>query len=233
MTSSPQRVTSGRRAARPHLTRPFDGWCKLYGMAQIPTPLRAALGLVANAIEGARTLPDKAVELPVLAVSTALQFSLRAQQRYAEFALRGDELIGRLRGVPEEPPSWATFDDDQGDDGRREDEIAAGRADADEGQPDPVPAPIPIERREPNATARRTSTSAGAESPRSPGRQERREATPGPQSSHREEGPGRQDHGQARRCRGHPDGPGRGQAVGVRQGGRTRRGGPAGGAGAV
>src|SRR6266702_2714178 len=36
-------------------------------MAQIPTPLRAALGLMANAIEGARTLPDKAVELPVRA----------------------------------------------------------------------------------------------------------------------------------------------------------------------
>ena len=81
-------------------------------MAQIPTPLRAALGLVANAIDGARTLPDKAVELPVLAVSTALQFSLRAQQRYAELTMRGDEVISRLRGLPEEPPSWATFDDE-------------------------------------------------------------------------------------------------------------------------
>ncbi|HEY2983835.1 MAG TPA: hypothetical protein VGJ38_06780 [Jatrophihabitantaceae bacterium] len=81
-------------------------------MAQIPTPLRAALGLMANAIEGARTLPDKAVELPVMAVSTALQFSLRAQQRYAELTLRGDELLSRLHGLPEEPPEWATFDDE-------------------------------------------------------------------------------------------------------------------------
>lgn len=131
-------------------------------MAQIPTPLRAALGLVANAIEGARTLPDKAVELPVLAVSTALQFSLRAQQRYAEFALRGDELIGRIRGVPEEPPSWATFDDEPGD------EVADESADIDADRPDPVPAPIPIERREPNATPRRSSTTTGTESPVSP-----------------------------------------------------------------
>ena len=76
--------------------------------------MRAALGLVANAVEAARTLPDRAVELPVLAVSTALQFSLRAQQRYAELALRGDELLGRLHGLPEEPPSWATFDDEGG-----------------------------------------------------------------------------------------------------------------------
>src|SRR6266536_1616684 len=81
-------------------------------MAQIPTPLRAALGLMANAIEGARTLPDKAVELPVMAVSTALQFSLRAQQRYAELTLRGDEVLSRLHGLPEEPPDWATFDDE-------------------------------------------------------------------------------------------------------------------------
>src|SRR6266536_1497188 len=82
-------------------------------MAQIPTPLRAALGLMANAIEGARTLPDKAVELPVRAVSAALQFSLRTQQRYAELTLRGDELLGRLHQPPEEPPPWATFDDEE------------------------------------------------------------------------------------------------------------------------
>ena len=46
-------------------------------------PVRAAVGLVAVAADEARTLPDRAIELPVLAVSTALQMSLRAQQRYA------------------------------------------------------------------------------------------------------------------------------------------------------
>ena len=81
-------------------------------MSPLPTPLRAALGLMANAVDAARLLPDRAVELPVLAVSTALQFSLRAQQRYTELTLRGDELLGRLHGPPEEPPSWATFDDE-------------------------------------------------------------------------------------------------------------------------
>jgi hypothetical protein len=73
--------------------------------------VRAALGLLANAVDAARTLPDRAVELPVLAVSTALQFSLRAQQRYAELAMRGDEVIDRFHGPPDEPPAWATFDD--------------------------------------------------------------------------------------------------------------------------
>ena len=98
-------------------------------MAQIPTPLRAALGLMANAIESARTLPDKAVELPVMAVSTALQFSLRAQQRYAELTLRGDELLSRLHGLPEEQPDWATFDD----------EPAGANPAAPSGQPAPPP----------------------------------------------------------------------------------------------
>ncbi|MDT4973198.1 MAG: hypothetical protein QOG22_3341 [Pseudonocardiales bacterium] len=79
-------------------------------MAPLPTPLRAAVGLVATALDEARRLPDKAVELPMLAVSTALQMSLRAQQRYASLAARGDDLLNR-REPTDEPPAWATFDD--------------------------------------------------------------------------------------------------------------------------
>jgi hypothetical protein len=85
-------------------------WIRQAGvMPQLPTPLRAALGLVATALDEARTLPDKAIELPMLAVSTALQMSLRAQQRYAHLAARGDELLNR-REATDEPPEWATFD---------------------------------------------------------------------------------------------------------------------------
>ena len=78
---------------------------------QLPMPLRAAVGLAAEAVENARHLPDRAIELPMLAVSTALQMSLRAQQRYAMLAARGDEVLNR-REPGEEPPPWATFDDD-------------------------------------------------------------------------------------------------------------------------
>jgi hypothetical protein len=154
-------------------------------MAQIPTPLRAALGLVANAIEGARTLPDKAVELPVMVVSTALQFSLRAQQRYAELTLRGDELIGRLRGLPDEPPSWATFDDEPGsaapeadlggdeaetaDTAETPEQVAAElRAESKSESAaaatfaDTLPAPIVVEHPDPNATAARGPAQPGA-----------------------------------------------------------------------
>ena len=79
-------------------------------MPQLPMPFRAAVGLLASAMDEARNLPDKAIELPMLAVSTALQLSLRAQQRYAYLAARGDELLNR-REPTDEPPEWAVFDE--------------------------------------------------------------------------------------------------------------------------
>jgi hypothetical protein len=79
-------------------------------MPQLPTPFRAVLGLVATAMDEAKHLPDKAIELPMLAVSTALQMSLRAQQRYTSLAARGDELLNR-REATDEPPEWAVFDE--------------------------------------------------------------------------------------------------------------------------
>lgn len=79
-------------------------------MPQLPMPFRAAVGLIASAMDEAKNLPDKAIELPMLAVSTALQLSLRAQQRYAHLAARGDELLNR-REPTDEPPEWAVFDE--------------------------------------------------------------------------------------------------------------------------
>ena len=65
------------------------------GVMHIPAPLRAAVGLVVTAADEARRLPDRALELPMLAVSTALQASVRAQQRYARLTARGDALLNR------------------------------------------------------------------------------------------------------------------------------------------
>ncbi len=80
-------------------------------MPQIPTPIRAALGLAATAVAEARKLPETLPQLPVAAVSTAMQASLRVQQHIATLAARGDEVISQLRGTSAEPPAWATFDD--------------------------------------------------------------------------------------------------------------------------
>ena len=80
------------------------------GVMHLPAPLRAAVGLVATAADEARRLPDRALELPMLAVSTALQASVRAQQRYARLTARGDAVLHRT-SPSDEPPAWATFDD--------------------------------------------------------------------------------------------------------------------------
>jgi hypothetical protein len=76
----------------------------------IPPPLRAAAGLAALAIDSARKAPQRLLGLPVLAVSTALQASLKAQQTYAGLVARGVEVLGQLRGQQDAP--WARFDDE-------------------------------------------------------------------------------------------------------------------------
>jgi hypothetical protein len=77
----------------------------------LPLPVRVAAGLVATAVEQARGLPRLALELPVTAVSQALQASMRVQQKVTELAIKGDRVLGV--GPPiEDEPAWATFDDD-------------------------------------------------------------------------------------------------------------------------
>ena len=96
----------------------------------IPPPLRAAAGLAALTIDAARKVPQQLVGLPVLAVSSALQASLKAQQTYAGLIARGDEVLGQLRRHEDAP--WARFD---------EDEPAAGRpASAFDAAPEPAEA---------------------------------------------------------------------------------------------
>lgn len=81
-------------------------------MSPLPFPVRIAAGLVVTAVEQARELPRHAVELPVTAVSQALQVSMRVQQRITELAIKGDRALGTLRPA-DDVPSWATFDDDR------------------------------------------------------------------------------------------------------------------------
>jgi hypothetical protein len=77
----------------------------------LPLPVRVAAGLVAIAVEQARGLPRLALELPVTAVSQALQASMRVQQKVTELAIKGDQVLGV--GPPiEDEPAWATFDED-------------------------------------------------------------------------------------------------------------------------
>jgi len=91
-------------------------------MSSLPSAVRAAIGLAASIVDEAKTLPDKAIELPMLAVSRALQLSLRAQQHYAEMTARGDEILA-TRHVTDDAPPWATFDQPVAEDPVAEDPV--------------------------------------------------------------------------------------------------------------
>ncbi|WP_232665789.1 lipid droplet-associated protein [Pseudonocardia sp. TRM90224] len=106
-------------------------------MKPLPLPVRIAAGLVATAVEQARDLPRMVVELPVTAVSQALQASMRVQQKVTELAIKGDRALGTLRPA-EEKPAWATFDDEVDEPQRN------GYPAVTELRPTPTPAPAPI-----------------------------------------------------------------------------------------
>jgi hypothetical protein len=65
----------------------------------VPKNVAAALGLVPTVLGGVRRLPGKAVQLPVMAVGTALTGLDAARREYDELADRGERLIAKLRGT--------------------------------------------------------------------------------------------------------------------------------------
>ena len=64
----------------------------------LPTPFAAALGVIPTAIDNAKRVPTKVVQLPILVVSTALTRWAEAQQRYDELAERGERFVASVRG---------------------------------------------------------------------------------------------------------------------------------------
>ncbi len=65
----------------------------------LPTPVVAALGVVPTLLDGVRRLPGKAVQLPILAVSSALTGLDSARREYVVLAERGERLLSRMRGT--------------------------------------------------------------------------------------------------------------------------------------
>src|ERR671921_1496269 len=77
---------------------------------EIPEVVRAAAGLAATVLDEARKLPETLPGLPVRLIGLAMQQAMKAQQQYAGFVARGDELFTGIRG--EDEPGLATFDED-------------------------------------------------------------------------------------------------------------------------
>ena len=67
--------------------------------SSVPKPVTAALGLVPTVLGGVRRLPTKAVQLPVIAVSSALTGLDMARREYDDLSDRGERLVARLRGT--------------------------------------------------------------------------------------------------------------------------------------
>ncbi|MBK5305942.1 MAG: hypothetical protein JJD92_04560 [Frankiaceae bacterium] len=65
----------------------------------VPKNVAAVLGLVPTVLGSVRRLPQKAVQLPVLAVGTALSGLDAAKREYDDLADRGERLLARLRGT--------------------------------------------------------------------------------------------------------------------------------------
>ena len=64
----------------------------------VPTPVAAAIGLFSAYVETVRSLPGRAVQLPVIAVSSAITAVGAARKEYDELAERGERVIAKLRG---------------------------------------------------------------------------------------------------------------------------------------
>ena len=108
-------------------------------MKPLPMPIRVAAGLVATVLEEAEHLPRRLTELPVTAVSQALQHAMRVQQKVTDLAIKGDRALGSLRPVPE-TPTWARFDEDEEPDERNYD--GDYRTDYDAGESFSPPYPV-------------------------------------------------------------------------------------------
>ncbi len=64
----------------------------------LPTPVAVAIGLVPATLDGVKRLPVKAVQLPVLALSSALTTLDVLRREYDDLAERGEQLVAKLRG---------------------------------------------------------------------------------------------------------------------------------------
>lgn len=64
----------------------------------LPSPVAAAIGLLPATLDGVKRLPVKAVQLPILALSSALTTMDVLRREYDDLAERGEQLVAKLRG---------------------------------------------------------------------------------------------------------------------------------------
>ena len=65
----------------------------------VPTPVSVVIGLVPAVVDRVRRIPTKAVQLPILALSSAMTGVELARREYDELSERGERVVARLRGT--------------------------------------------------------------------------------------------------------------------------------------
>lgn len=75
------------------------GGTAIVSKSTVPTPVAAALGIVPTVVARARRVPGKVVQLPILAVASALTTLETVRREYDALADRGEQLVARVRGT--------------------------------------------------------------------------------------------------------------------------------------
>jgi hypothetical protein len=86
-------------------------------MATAPYGVRLLVGAAATALEETRKLPQTILMYPMTIASQVAHLVMKMQQDVADLVNKGDETLEQLFPPKDEQPEWATFDEDESDDG--------------------------------------------------------------------------------------------------------------------
>jgi hypothetical protein len=90
-------------------------------MATAPYGVRLLVGAATIALEETRKLPQTILMYPMTVASQVAHLVMKMQQDVADLVNKGDETLEQLFPPKDEQPEWATFDEDEADDGDVED----------------------------------------------------------------------------------------------------------------
>lgn len=132
-------------------------------MATAPYGVRLLVGAAVTALEETRKLPQTILTYPMTVASQVAHMVMKVQQDVADLVIRGDETLENLFPPKDEQPTWATFDEDTGEDDEGDDVDASDGPRRTEGRYALYSTGEPEERpAEPAATPRSTSSEAPA-----------------------------------------------------------------------
>jgi len=86
-------------------------------MATAPYGVRLLVGVTVTAVEETRKLPQTILMYPMTVASQVASIVIHLQQNLADLVNRGDEALETIFPPKDEQAEWATFDEDDGQDG--------------------------------------------------------------------------------------------------------------------